>query len=159
MGVSLLRLQQLIGELRGLDLSSLQDIVSTSEDGVEQEFSGRLAAPREEDPYHQCAETEKKNRLARAIQELPEKEAQVLALYYYEDLTMKEIGRVLAVGESRVSQIHSLAMLRLRSLLRQSGAEGAGGDTASNLRPPAGQVHWPAGPKLRERDQASEISA
>ena len=158
MGVSLVHLQHLVGELRGLDLSSLQDVVSTSEDGVEQELSGRLAAPREEDPYHQCAKTEKKNRLARAIERLPEKECQVLALYYYEELTMKEIGRVMSVGESRVSQIHSLAMLRLRSLLRQPGIEGAGGDAASNLRQSAGQVNWTAGPKLRESNQTSEIS-
>ncbi len=58
-----------------------------------------------------------KNILQQAISELPEKERQVLALYYYEELTMKEIGAILGVGESRVSQIHSLAMVRLRARL------------------------------------------
>jgi len=48
---------------------------------------------------------------------LPEKEQQVLALYYFEELTMKEVGAVLGIGESRVSQIHSLAVVRLRSRL------------------------------------------
>lgn len=159
MGVSLVQLQHMVGELRGLDLSSLQDIVTTSEDGAEQELSGRLAAPREEDPYHQCAKTERKKRLARAIEQLPEKESQVLALYYYEELTMKEIGRVLSVGESRVSQIHSLAMLRLRSLFGQSGAEGASRDATSILRRLPGRASGPVISKLRGKNQGSEMRA
>ena len=58
-----------------------------------------------------------KQRLADAIDELPEKERLVLTLYYYEELTMKEIGLTLGVVESRVSQIHSSAVLRLRTAL------------------------------------------
>jgi RNA polymerase sigma factor for flagellar operon FliA len=58
-----------------------------------------------------------KHLLAEAISELPEKEQRVLALYYYEELTMKEVGAALGIGESRVSQIHSLAMVRLRARL------------------------------------------
>jgi RNA polymerase sigma factor for flagellar operon FliA len=58
-----------------------------------------------------------KQRLADAIEELPEKERMVLTLYYYEELTMREIGLTLGVVESRVSQIHSSAVLRLRSAL------------------------------------------
>jgi RNA polymerase sigma factor for flagellar operon FliA len=58
-----------------------------------------------------------KHLLAEAISELPEKEQRVLALYYYEELTMKEVGAALGIGESRVSQIHSLAMIRLRARL------------------------------------------
>jgi len=56
--------------------------------------------------------------MAEAIDELPEKERQVLALYYYEELTMKEIGVVLGVVESRVSQIHSSAIVHLRAYMR-----------------------------------------
>lgn len=56
--------------------------------------------------------------LADAIRRLPEREQQVLSLYYYEDLTMKQIGEVLGVGEARVSQIHSKAVLKLRARLR-----------------------------------------
>jgi RNA polymerase sigma factor for flagellar operon FliA len=52
-----------------------------------------------------------------AIKELPEKEKQILVLYWYEDLTLKEIGEVMKVTESRVSQLHSKAMLRLRAKL------------------------------------------
>ena len=58
-----------------------------------------------------------KELLARAVADLPEKEQQVLALYYFEELTMKEVGAVLGIGESRVSQIHSLAVSRLRARL------------------------------------------
>ncbi len=58
-----------------------------------------------------------KQRLADAIDELPEKERMVLTLYYYEELTMKEIGLTLGVVESRVSQIHSSAVVRLRTAL------------------------------------------
>ena len=57
--------------------------------------------------------------LSRAIAELPEKERQVLALYYFEELTMKEVGLSLGVGESRVSQIHSMAVVRLRARMAE----------------------------------------
>ena len=50
---------------------------------------------------------------------LQQKERQVVALYYFEELTMKEVGAVLGVGESRVSQIHSLALVRLRTRLQE----------------------------------------
>ena len=57
--------------------------------------------------------------LTRAIEELPEKERQVLSLYYFEELTMKEVGMALGVGESRVSQIHSMAVVRLRARMSE----------------------------------------
>ena len=63
-----------------------------------------------------------KHLLTRAIAELPDKERQVLTLYYYEELTMKEVGVILGVGESRVSQIHSMAVIRLRARLAELGA-------------------------------------
>jgi RNA polymerase sigma factor for flagellar operon FliA len=65
-----------------------------------------------------------KQRLTDAIDELPEKERMVLTLYYYEELTMKEIGLTLGVVESRVSQIHSSAVVRLRVSLRSLAAKG-----------------------------------
>jgi RNA polymerase sigma factor for flagellar operon FliA len=54
----------------------------------------------------------------KAIKELPEKQRLVLSLYYYEELNLKEIGRVLDVTESRVSQLHTQAVLRLRTKLK-----------------------------------------
>jgi len=62
--------------------------------------------------------TELKDRVADAIARLPEREKLVVALYYYENLTLREIGEVLGVTESRVSQLHTKAVLRLRSRLQ-----------------------------------------
>jgi RNA polymerase sigma factor for flagellar operon FliA len=62
-------------------------------------------------------QTELKERIADAIRRLPEREKLVIALYYYENLTLREIGDVLSVTESRVSQLHTKAVLRLRSRL------------------------------------------
>jgi RNA polymerase sigma factor FliA len=56
---------------------------------------------------------------ARAIADLPARERQVLALYYYEELTKKEAGIIMGLGESRVSQIHSMAVIRLRARLAE----------------------------------------
>jgi RNA polymerase sigma factor FliA len=69
------------------------------------------------DPEQLVDQSELRNRIADAISALPEREKLVVALYYYENLTLREIGEVLGVTESRVSQLHTKAMLRLRSKL------------------------------------------
>lgn len=116
LGMELGQLQGLLGELDGLELGSLH--FESPRDGKEEDLSESLPAAPEDTPYFQCLRAEIKEVLARAIRELPEKEQQVLSLYYYEELTMKEVGAALGIGESRVSQIHSLAMLQLRARLR-----------------------------------------
>ena len=60
-----------------------------------------------------------KDRIAESIAKLPEREKLVIALYYYENLTLREIGEVLGVTESRVSQMHTKAVLRLRSRMQE----------------------------------------
>jgi len=72
-----------------------------------------------EDPYFVCLKGELKSLLTEAIGILAERERQVISLYYFEELTMKEVGAVLEIGESRVSQIHSLAIMSLRERLEQ----------------------------------------
>ena len=72
------------------------------------------------DPAQALDAAEMRARLADAIAGLPEKEKVVVALYYYEDLTLREIGEVLRVTESRVSQIRTKAMLRLKARLEAS---------------------------------------
>jgi DNA-directed RNA polymerase specialized sigma24 family protein len=67
------------------------------------------------DPAQEMDASEMKDRLAEAIARLPEREKLVVALYYYENLTLREIGEVLGVTESRVSQLHTKAVLRLKS--------------------------------------------
>jgi RNA polymerase sigma factor for flagellar operon FliA len=115
MGIGLYELQSLLAELDGLELGSLR--VESPRDGKEEDLTDRVPSKPEETPFFQCLRTEMKHLLEQAISELPEKEQRVLALYYYEELTMKEVGAALGIGESRVSQIHSLAMVRLRARL------------------------------------------
>ncbi len=74
------------------------------------------------DPEAEANTAELKDRLADAIESLPERERLVIALYYYENLTLREIGEVLGVTESRVSQLHTKAVLALRSPLPGSTA-------------------------------------
>jgi RNA polymerase sigma factor for flagellar operon FliA len=74
--------------------------------------------PTSVDPAQEMDLTDMKDRLADAIARLPEREKLVIALYYYENLTLREIGEVLSVTESRVSQLHTKAVLRLKSRLQ-----------------------------------------
>jgi RNA polymerase sigma factor for flagellar operon FliA len=114
MNLSLHDFQLLLGDLKGLEIGSLH--AERSEDSGEEELAFLPTSP-EEDPLFRCLQGEMRQRLVDAIEELPEKERLVLTLYYYEELTMKEIGLTLGVVESRVSQIHSAAVLRLRAAL------------------------------------------
>jgi RNA polymerase sigma factor for flagellar operon FliA len=116
LGMDLKGLQHLLGDLRGLDLGSLQ--AEITEDGMEREVSRYLPDAPEERPYFRCLRAEMKELLAQATSELPQRERHLLALYYYEELTMKEVGAVLGVGEARVSQIHAAAVLRLRARMK-----------------------------------------
>jgi RNA polymerase sigma factor for flagellar operon FliA len=114
MGLGLGEYQQLLGELKGLEIGSLH--MERMEDSGDEELAYIPGSP-DDDPLFRCLQGEMKQRLADAIEELPEKERMVLSLYYYEELTMKEIGLTLGVVESRVSQIHSSAVVRLRAAL------------------------------------------
>ena len=76
-----------------------------------------ISDPRADDPQESLASSEIKDRLTEAIASLPEREQLVVALYYYETLTLREIGEVLGVTESRVSQLHTKAVMRLKTHL------------------------------------------
>jgi len=114
MDMTLQEYHQLLGDLKGLEIGSLN--LERTEDSGDEELAYIPGSP-EEDPLFRCLEGEMKQHLVDAIDGLPEKERLVLTLYYYEELTMKEIGLTLGVVESRVSQIHSSAVLRLRAAL------------------------------------------
>jgi len=111
MQIELADYQQLAGELKGLEIGSLN--MERTEDAGDEELSYIPTSP-EEDPLFRCLTGEMRQRLVDGIEELPEKERMVLTLYYYEEMTMKEIGLTLGVVESRVSQIHTAAVARLR---------------------------------------------
>ena len=78
-----------------------------------------ISDPRADDPQESLDSSEIKDRLTEAIASLPEREQLVVALYYYENLTLREIGEVLGVTESRVSQLHTKAVMRLKTHLAQ----------------------------------------
>jgi len=131
MGLNLRELQSLLAELDGLELGSLH--VESSRDGKLEDLTDFVASKPEDTPFFQCLQAETKHLLRKAISELPEKEQRVLALYYYEELTMKEVGTALGIGESRVSQIHSLAMVRLRARLNSLEGPSLGGKAAGAI--------------------------
>ena len=79
----------------------------------------KAPAPIGSDPSHVLQKSETRDLLAQSINTLPKRERLVVSLYYYEGLTMKEIARILDLNESRASQLHSAAMLRLRSRLKK----------------------------------------
>lgn len=122
MGISLAQLQQLAGQLKGLEVATLH--TERNEDSGEEELAF-LPAKESENPLFQCLEGESRQCLIAAIEKLSERERLVVTLYYYEEMTMKEIGTVMGVVESRVSQIHHQATSRLRTLLANLRAQPA----------------------------------
>ncbi len=107
----------LLNRTRGLSMVSIE---SDDEDsGVSRKILESLTADIEENPFNVLRKKELQMLMARAVDQLPDNEKKVVSLYYYDELTMKEIGKVLDITESRVSQIHTKAMLRMRGKLRK----------------------------------------
>jgi RNA polymerase sigma factor for flagellar operon FliA len=122
MGLGLEEYQQLLGDLKGLEIGTLH--MERNEDSGEEELAYVPGRP-EEDPLFVCLRGELEERLADAIANLPDRERLVMTLYYYEEMTMREIGLALGVVESRVSQVHASAVVHLRSALKDLAARGA----------------------------------
>jgi RNA polymerase sigma factor for flagellar operon FliA len=108
-------LDEFLSRARGAVLVSLDDIQVNEPDG--QKILTMLADTHHPDPLATILGERERTTVTTAIQQLPEKERLVLTLYYYEELTMKEIGRILKVTESRVCQIHTKAVLHLKTSL------------------------------------------
>lgn len=120
LGVSPSAFHRILQDLRG----GLQVSLNTGWSESEEEEEGGGSPPpmpegRTPNPWEALALKERRAILGGILDALPEGERTVLSLYYYEELTMKEIGAVLEVSESRVSQIHSAALLRIRARLRR----------------------------------------
>ena len=122
MGLDLEEYQQLLGDLKGLEIGTLH--MERNEDSGEEELAYVPGRP-EEDPLFRCLRSEMQERLTEAIARLPDRERLVMTLYYYEEMTMREIGLALGVVESRVSQVHASAVVHLRAALRDLAARGA----------------------------------
>lgn len=121
-----------IAEYLGIDLAEYYKIIDVSKNVMlvyEEELPENIDssygdedvfhAAENENPFSILADREMKMNLVAAMKQLPEQERMVLALYYNDELTMKEIGKVLSLTESRVSQIHTQAIIRLRANIHQ----------------------------------------
>lgn len=122
MTIGLEEYQQLLGDLKGLEIGTLH--MERNEDSGEEELAYIPGRP-DEDPLFRCLRGELEERLADAIQNLPDRERLVMSLYYYEEMTMREIGLALGVVESRISQVHASAVVHLRVALKDLAARGA----------------------------------
>jgi RNA polymerase sigma factor for flagellar operon FliA len=116
MGVSADEYDAMLEELRWADLAVVHPSQSDPEGHGEDLLD--LAIDTEDGPYAQLERRELRAELARALGELPERERQILALSYEKEMTLAEIGQVIGVGESRVSQLRTQAVARLRSRLQ-----------------------------------------
>lgn len=119
LGLSLAELSTWEAEVASLGLSSLDEFWHESQDGSDRPLTGVdiLRDDRTPDPEEEYCESEKCRLLAEAVDELPDKERLVITLCYYEELTAKEVARILDVTPSRVSQLHSRAVTRLKGFL------------------------------------------
>ena len=104
-------------KVSGTSILSLNDVWYAGDDNDNMSIGNNIEAPSSLNPDIMAEREAVKKVIAEAINELPEKEKMVIVLYYHEDLTFKEIGEVLKVSESRISQLHTKANLRLRAKL------------------------------------------
>ena len=118
LGVSVKEFQEQLLQISNSTIAALDELWTVSDaSGDQVSLLDTLQDPDAPDPAAAMDATDLKDRVADAIARLPEREKLVIALYYYENLTLREIGEVLGVTESRVSQLHTKAVLRLRSRL------------------------------------------
>ncbi len=108
---------QTIMKVSASSIISLNDVWSSGDESDNLLVGDTIEAPSSLNPDVQVEREEIRKVIIQAINELPEKEKMVIVLYYHEDLTFKEIGQVLEVSESRISQLHTKANLRLRAKL------------------------------------------
>jgi RNA polymerase sigma factor for flagellar operon FliA len=104
-------------KISGTSILSLNDVWFSGDENDKVSIGDSIESPASLNPEVEVEKNEIRRVIVEAINDLPDKEKKILVLYYYEDLTLKEIGQVLEVTESRVSQLHTKAILRLRSRL------------------------------------------
>ena len=123
LGVSVDDFRTTLLEIANSSVLALDDLWTVSDpDGGQVSLLDTIRDPNAIDPEDAIDTVELKDRLADAIESLPDRERLVIALYYYEALTLREIGDVLGVTESRVSQLHTKAVLGMRSHLQNAAA-------------------------------------
>ena len=123
LGINQQEFNDLLTQVRGVSLLSVDDIANLSKADKRSIHGIGDNDSRQPTPFNEVSLAHLKRMIADAIRDLPEKQRLVLSLYYYEDLNLKEIGRVLDVTESRVSQLHTQAVLKLKARLRNNWDE------------------------------------
>ncbi|TNM62451.1 RNA polymerase sigma factor WhiG [Streptomyces sp. NP160] len=122
MGITLKELHAIFSQVSYVNVVALDELLGvTGEKGESLSLGDTLQDTRVEDPVTAFENEETKYLLARAIDQLPEREKIVVTLYYYENLTLSEIGKVLGVTESRVCQMHTKAVVAMRAKLAEAG--------------------------------------
>lgn len=123
LGLSQTDYHELLNQVRSVSLLSYDDVAHFSKADKKILHGSGENGSKASTPFNEVTSASMKRVISEAIQDLPEKQRLVLSLYYYEDLNLKEIGRVLDVTESRVSQLHTQAILRLKSKLKNHWEE------------------------------------
>src|SRR3954467_2695123 len=116
-GISVDELEESLTDISRSSIAALDELWSVSGEGDQVSLLDTIEDTTGSRPQEALDETEMREALADAIARLPEREKLVVTLYYYEELTLREIGEVLGVTESRVSQLHTKAILRLKARL------------------------------------------
>jgi RNA polymerase sigma factor FliA len=126
LGISEDELNESLGDIGRSSIAALDELWTVSGSGGDQiALIDTIEDENAPDPQGTLSQTEIKEAMADAIARLPEREKLVVTLYYYEELTLREIGEVLGVTESRVSQLHTKAVLRLKARLAGGGVRAA----------------------------------
>ncbi|HET7572905.1 MAG TPA: RNA polymerase sigma factor WhiG [Gaiellaceae bacterium] len=125
LGIDVAELEESLSEIARSSIAALDELWTVSGSGDQVALIDTIEDESAPDPQSNLSQTEMREAVADAIARLPEREKLVVTLYYYEELTLREIGEVLGVTESRVSQLHTKAILRLKAHLAAAGARAA----------------------------------
>jgi len=118
LGVDLQSYYNILKTARGIELLSLDRYIKDEKDNTESKKSFKSLIKGDDDPGNHLMASELKAIIAKAIRALTRKEPMVISLYYYDELTLREIGEVMGLTESRISQIHTKAVVKMRAKLR-----------------------------------------
>ncbi|MFZ5450956.1 MAG: FliA/WhiG family RNA polymerase sigma factor [Thermodesulfobacteriota bacterium] len=122
LGLDLDEFYRLLDETKSVSLVELEGVwkaISSGPELAENDVPEILQDENVRDPFMAVHYSQLQEVMVRGIENLPDKEKLLISLYYYEELTMKEIGQIMGYTESRISQLHTQAMLRLRNKLRE----------------------------------------
>ena len=126
LGLTMDQFYDLLEKTKNVTFLDIEALRRRMPEGSDEDLFDLIADDSESDPFVQLNLTEVKELLINSINDLPEKEKLVLSLYYYEDLTMREIGEIMGYTESRISQMHTKAIMRLRASLADAEKESDG---------------------------------